>query len=111
VVWAELGDCQRFSSSDQPVRHSGLDITVNSSDLHRPGGSLAREGPATLRWALFEAAKCASRTNSPDYNYYQQVKQRHDGKIATLSVARKLARRCYHTLRSLDPDQVYAMGD
>lgn len=111
TVWVELGDCQRFSSSDQAVRHSGLDPTVDSSDLHRPGGFLAREGPATLRWALFEAAKCASRATSPDHDYYQHVKARHDGKIAALSVARKLVRRCYHTLKSLDPDQVYAIPD
>ena len=39
------------------------------------------------------------------------VKARHDGKIAAISVARKLARRCYHTLRSLDPDVVYAPAD
>jgi len=109
IAWAELGDCRRFSRSEQAVRHSGLDITVHASDRYRPGGYLSREGPAILRWALFEAAKCAARTNSPDYDYYQAVKRRHDGKIAALAVARKLARRCYHTLRAIDPELVYAM--
>lgn len=109
VVWSELGDCQRFTRSEQAVRHTGLDITVKQSDLHRPGGHLVREGPATLRWALYESAKCASRSQSPDNAYYQQVKARHDGKIATLSVARKLARRCYHTLKTLPPQTIYAM--
>jgi hypothetical protein len=37
------------------------------------------------------------------------VKKRHDGKIAAISVARKLARRCYHVLREVDPDLVYAI--
>jgi hypothetical protein len=37
------------------------------------------------------------------------VKKAHDGKIAAMSIARKLARRCYHTLRALDPEVVYAM--
>jgi hypothetical protein len=32
------------------------------------------------------------------------------GKIAAISVARKLGRCCYHTLRSVDPDLVYAMA-
>jgi hypothetical protein len=36
------------------------------------------------------------------------VKARHDGKIAAISVARKLARRCYHVLRDVDPELVYA---
>jgi hypothetical protein len=39
------------------------------------------------------------------------VKARHDGKLAAISVARKLARRCYHTLRSLDPEVVYTMPE
>jgi hypothetical protein len=30
-------------------------------------------------------------------------------KIAAISVARQLARRCYHVLRTIDPDVVYAM--
>jgi len=108
-VWAELGDCQRFSRSMQVVRHSGLDINVDSSDRHRAGGYLCRQGPSTLRWALFEAGKSASRSGSPDYEYYQQVKKTHDGKLAAIAMARKLARRCYHTLRNFDPQSVYAM--
>ena len=51
----------------------------------------------------------ASRATSPDRAYYQAVKQAHDGKIAAISMARKLARRCYHTLRDMDPDLVYAI--
>jgi hypothetical protein len=37
------------------------------------------------------------------------VKARHDGKIAAISVARKLARRCYHVLRKVDPEFVYTI--
>jgi transposase len=109
AIWAELGDCRRFSRSMQVVRHTGLDVTVDASDRHRAGGHLARQGPETLRWALYEAAKNAARTTSPDHAYYSAVKQRHGGKIATISMARKLALRTYHTLRALDPDLVYAM--
>ena len=108
-MWAELGDCRRFFRSEQVVRHTGLDVTVDASDRHRAGGHLSRQGPATLRWALFEAGKSASRATSPDRAYYQAVKQRHDGKLATIAMARKLARRCYHTLQAMDPDLVYAM--
>jgi transposase len=93
----------------QVVRHTGLDVTVDASDRHRAGGHLTRQGPETLRWALYEAGKCASRPTSPDYDYYSAVKQTHDGKLAAISMARKLALRCYHTLRSIEPDQVYAI--
>ena len=101
AVWSELGDCRRFANSTAVVRHTGLDISVHSSDDHRGGGHLTRQGPGVLRWALYEAGKCGSRQGSPDYQYYQAVKARHDGRLATLSVARKLARRCYHTLYNL----------
>src|SRR3954465_11906541 len=67
ALWAELGDTRRFSSSRKAVRHIGLDITVYSSDDKRPPGHLSRQGSLLLRWALFEAAKCAARPGAPDH--------------------------------------------
>ncbi|MGH3519995.1 MAG: transposase [Haloechinothrix sp.] len=109
AVWSELGDCRRFSRSEQAVRHTGLDVTVDASDRRRTGGYLSRQGPQTLRWALYEAAKNSSHLRSPDHDYYAALKARHDGKIAAISMARKLTRRCYHVLRAVDPDLVYAI--
>lgn len=109
VLWSELGDCRRFHRSEQVVRHSGLDVTVDASDRRRAGGYLTRQGPETLRWALYEAAKNSSHGRSPDHGYYAKVKDRHDGKIAAISVARQLARRSYHVLRAVDPEMVYAI--
>jgi transposase len=104
IIWAELSDCRRFSGSDQAVRFAGLDVTVWSSDSKRAPGRLARQGSPELRWALYEAAKSAARPASPDHTYYAATRDRLDGKLATLSVARKLARRCYHALRRLGDD-------
>lgn len=109
AIWSELGDCRRFSRSMQVVRHTGLDVTVDVSDTRRAGGRLSRQGPEMLRWALYDAGKASSRTGAPDHPYYASVKAAHDGKIAAMSLARKLARRCYHTLRNVDPEAVYAM--
>ena len=102
IIWAEIGDARRFDSSDQLVRFAGLDVTVYSSDGKRSPGHLSRQGSPELRWATFEAAKCAARRGSPDYAYYQRLAARPDsGKNPTLAVERKLLRRCYHTLREL----------
>jgi transposase len=101
AILAELGDARRFSSSDDAVRHAGLDVTVYQSDQKRAPGHLSHEGPALLRWALFEAAQSAARTSSPDRSYYLQVAERIDHNRACLSVARKLCRRAYHLLREL----------
>ena len=107
IIWSELGDCRRFSSSDQAVRFAGLDVTVWSSDTKRSAGRLARQGSPELRWALFEAATSAARQTSPDHDSYQAVRDRLGGKRPALSVARKLARRCYHALRELG-DQAWS---
>ena len=74
IVWSKLGDCHRFSRSTQAVRHAGLDLTVDQSDIHRAGGKLSRQGPQTLRWALYEAASASSRQVAPDHEYYAKVK-------------------------------------
>jgi transposase len=107
IVWAFLGDARRFCSSAQAVRHTGLGITVYSSDDKRTPGHLSHQGPPVLRWALFEAGHQGSRTSSPDHRYYTDVAGRIDASRAALSVARKLARRSRHILRRLG-DQAYA---
>ncbi len=102
TILAELGDCTRFSSSRQAVRYAGLDITVYQSDRHRAPGHISRQGPPALRWALYEAAQVARRgERSPDRAYYLEAKERIGGNRACLSVARKLLKRSYHTLREL----------
>lgn len=106
-IWAELGNCVRFSSSDDAVRYAGLDITVYESADKRPPGHLSRQGPEALRWALYEVAQCAARSTSPDRAYYLEVKQRLNHKRACLSVARKICRRAHHILRSLG-DEAFA---
>jgi len=101
TILAELGDCTRFSSSRHAVRYAGLDITVYQSDQRRAPGHLSRQGPPALRWALFEAAQSAARRGSPDRDYYGDAAQRLGHNRACLSVARKLLKRSYHTLREL----------
>ncbi len=101
TILAELGDTHRFQNSRDVVRYGGLDITVKQSDQHRAPGHLSRQGPPALRWALYEAAQVARRPGSPDRDYYLQTAERIGGNRACLAVARKLLKRCYHTLREL----------
>jgi transposase len=121
IMWAEIGDARRFSSSDQLVRFAGLDVTVYSSAGKCAPGHLSRQGSPQLRWAAFEAAKCAARRGSPDCAYYDRLAAKrdgHNGKNPTLAVERKILRRSYHTLRELgdaalampvaEPEQVAA---
>lgn len=101
TILAELGDVSRFSFSRRAVRYAGMDITVAESDRRRAPGHLSRQGPPALRWALFEAAQVARRPGSPDRAYYEQAAARLGSNRACLSVARRLLKRSFHTLREL----------
>jgi transposase len=96
-----LGGAGRFSSSRKAVRFAGLDITVYSSAGKRSPGHLSRQGPAVLRWAVYEAGKTHARADAPDHDYYAAVKDRKNGKRAALSEARKIIREASHILADL----------
>src|SRR5258708_37097175 len=98
-----MDDARWFRWFADGVPYASLDIRVRPSDSKSSRGHLARQGPPLLRWGLYEAAMSATHASSPDHAYYKAVKAAHkdDGEIALISVARKLARRCYHTLREL----------
>ncbi|HEX2807967.1 MAG TPA: IS110 family transposase [Kineosporiaceae bacterium] len=108
ALTAWLGGAGRFSSSRKAVRFAGLDITVYSSAGKRSPGRLSRQGPAVLRWCLFEAGKAHARPSAPDYAYYAAVKKKIDGKRAALSEARKIVRRAVHILGDLG-DEAFAV--
>jgi transposase len=102
VTLCELGDVQRLSASRKAVRLAGIDIGVHRSDRRARVGKLTRQGSPQLRWALYEAALAACRPSSPDHADYEALKARGLSHTrATLTIARKLARRSYHTLRAL----------
>jgi len=99
-----LGGADRFRSSRQAVRFTGLDVTVHSSDAKRSPGHLSRQGPPVLRWCLYEAGKTHARKTAPDHAYYAQVQERLDGKRAALAEARKITRQACHLLADLGDD-------
>jgi transposase len=104
VTLCELGDVQRLSASRKAVRMAGIDIGVHRSDRRARAGKLTRQGSPQLRWALYEAALAACRPSSPDHADYQALKARGLSHTrASLTIARKLARRSYHVLRELGP--------
>jgi transposase len=104
ITLCELGDVSRLSTSRKAVRMAGIDIGVHRSDRHARVGKLTRQGSPHLRWALYEAAMSACRPTSPDHADYQALKARGLSHTrASLTIARKLARRSYHRLRELGP--------
>jgi transposase len=104
VTLCELGDVGRLSASRKAVRMAGIDIGVHRSDRRSRVGKLNRQGSPHLRWALYEAALAACRPTSPDHADYLALKARGLSHTrASLTIARKLARRSFHVLRELGP--------
>jgi transposase len=104
VTLCELGDVQRLSASRKAVRLAGIDIGVHRSDRRARLGKLTRQGSPQLRRALYEAALAACRPSSPDHADYLALKARGVSHTrASLTIARKLARRSFHVPRDLGP--------
>jgi transposase len=104
TILSELGDVTRLSASRKAVRSAGLDVGVHRSDRRSRAGRLTKQGSPQLRWALYESAQAACRPTSPDRDDYLRLKARGLSHTrASLTIARKLARRCFHTLRELGP--------
>jgi transposase len=104
TILCELGDVSRLSSSRKAVRAVGLDVGVHRSDRRSRVGRLTKQGSSVARWALYEAAQSACGQTSPDHGAYLALKARGLSHTRTsLTIARKLTRRCFHTLRELGP--------
>jgi transposase len=111
VILCELGDVSRLSASRKAVRLTGLDIGVHRSDRRSRTGRLTKQGSPQLRWALYESAQAACRPTSPDRADYLALKERGlTHPRASITIARKLARRCFHTLRELGPQALEPIG-
>jgi transposase len=112
TILCELGDVSRLSASRKAVRCAGIDVGVHRSDRRSRAGKLTKQGSPELRWALYEAAQSATRATSPDHGAYLALKERGLSHTrASLTIARKLVRRCFHTLRELGPEALEPVPD
>jgi transposase len=103
---AEIGDIARFSSPTKLVGYSGLCPRVYQSGETDHRGSLTKNGPRYLRWALIEAALHAARhpAYAERYQYTARRLGRQRGaKIARVDIARRLAEATWHMLTTAQP--------
>lgn len=106
TIASEIGDIHRFASPSKLCGYSGLCPRVYQSGERDHRGSLAKNGPKYLRWALIEAATHASRHPAYRQRYERTAKRlgRQRGKkIARVDIARKLAEAAWHMLTRQEP--------
>jgi hypothetical protein len=121
ALWAGLkqdpGEPWPPASRDEFDRRLRLDLCDERIEIRNPAefpaadeyhgheGAPMGGGSPQLRWALYESAQAACRPTSPDRADYLALKARGLSHTrASLTIARKLARRCFHPLRELGPD-------
>jgi transposase len=106
TIAAETGDIARFATAKKYVGYTGLCPRVYQSGGTDRRGSVAKNGPPYLRWALVEAALHAARTSHFKARY-QATAQRVGGvrgrKIARVELARELAKCIWHMLTRHQP--------
>jgi transposase len=106
TIAAEIGDISRFATPTKLCGYTGLCPKVYQSGESDHRGSLAKNGPKYLRWALIEAATHAAQ--HPVYaDRYQRTAKRlgrsRGKKIARVDIARRLAEAIWHMLSTNQP--------
>lgn len=105
AILSEIGDVQRFDSSEQLVAYAGIDPSVYETGQFKASQAhMSKRGSPHLRHALWQAASTAILYD-PQLKAYYQVK-RAEGKhhnIAIGAVCRKLLARIFIILKECRP--------
>jgi transposase len=89
---AAIGDIHRFQSARKLVGYLGLDPKVRQSgSAPARHGRISKQGSATVRHTLVEAAWAAVRSPGPLRAFYERVRARRGAQVAAVAAARKLA--------------------
>ena len=106
TIAAEIGDISRFASAKKLCGYTGLCPRVYQSGGSDHRGSLSKNGPRYLRWALIEAATHASRHPRCRDRYQAtagRLGRQRGKKIARVVIARDLAEAIWHMLKKNEP--------
>lgn len=105
AILSEIGDVQRFESSEQLVAYAGIDPSVYETGQFKASQAhMSKRGSPHLRHALWQAASMAILYD-PQLKAYYQIK-REEGKhhnTAVGAVCRKLLARIFIILKENRP--------
>jgi transposase len=96
VIFAEIGDMQRFDSPQKLCSFAGLAPRVYSSGGKTRRGPITKQGPSALRWVLIEAAHFAVRRPGRLQGLYLRLRRGKHPSVAITACARELLVAVYH---------------
>lgn len=100
VILLETGEIGRFADAGNYVSYCRCVGSAHLSNGKKKGTGNTKNGNRYLAWAYVEAANYAVRYCEPARKFYQRKKAKRNGIVAIKAVAHKLARACYHMLRT-----------
>lgn len=100
VILLETGSIDRFADVGNYASYCRCVASVHLSNGKKKGEGNTKNGNAYLAWAYVEAANFAIRYCEPAKRFYQRKKSKRNGVVAIKAVAHKIARACYHMLKT-----------
>ena len=93
MIIGEIGDINRFSSPEKPIKFAGLDVKIYQSGTINHKGHIRKRGSPILRYALALSVQ-KLRIHSPVFSeyYYSKLRQGKATNVAIIATTRKLIR-------------------
>jgi transposase len=106
VILLETGSIERFADVGNYASYCRCVGSAHLSNGKKKGEGNTKNGNRYLAWAFVEAANFAVRFCEPARRFYQRKKAKRNSTVAIKAVAHKLARACYHILKTQEPFSV-----
>jgi transposase len=103
IILLETGSIERFASVGNYASYARCVDSARFSNGKKKGRGNVRNGNKYLAWAFIEAANMARRWCPEAKRFHERKKAKTNGVVATKALAHKLARACYHMLKSGQP--------
>lgn len=100
IILLETGSIDRFADVGNYASYCRCVDSIHVSNGKKKGEGNTKNGNRYLAWAYVEAANFAIRFCEPARKFYQRKKAKRNGIVAIKAVAHKLARACFHILKT-----------
>jgi transposase len=100
AILLETGCIDRFADVGNYASYCRCVGSMHVSNGKKKGEGNTRNGNRYLAWAYVEAANFAIRYCDAAKKFYQRKKAKRNGIVAIKAVAHKIARACFHMLKS-----------
>jgi transposase len=103
IILLETGSIERFAAVGNYASYARCVDSARLSNNKKKGEGNVRNGNKYLAWAFIEAANMARRWCPEARRFHDRKRAKTNAIVATKALAHKLARACYHMLKTGEP--------